>query len=128
MREGDNKVIIGIGSNVEADKNMAAAIECLKKDHQVVALSQFITTEPIGITDQPHFVNGAIRLQTTMGRQQFNTYLKDLEDFLGRDRSRPKYGPREIDLDIVVWNGTIVDDDYYSRSFLQKVVDQVREL
>lgn len=131
MKEGKqyfNDVVIGIGSNIDAIRNIDAAIEFLQQDYQVRAISDLITTAPIGITNQADFVNGAIRLQTTLSRQQLNTYLKQLEDRLGRDRSRPQFGPREIDLDIVVWNESIVDDDYYSQSFLQKVVAQVIEL
>jgi 2-amino-4-hydroxy-6-hydroxymethyldihydropteridine diphosphokinase len=44
---------------------------------------------------------------------------------MGRDRTIPKFGPRNIDLDIVVWNGTIVDEDYYTRDFLQKSVAEL---
>jgi 7,8-dihydro-6-hydroxymethylpterin-pyrophosphokinase len=44
---------------------------------------------------------------------------------MGRDRTAPKFGPRNIDLDIVVWNGEIVDNDYYTRDFLQKSVDEI---
>jgi 7,8-dihydro-6-hydroxymethylpterin-pyrophosphokinase len=44
---------------------------------------------------------------------------------MGRDRTGPKFGPRCIDLDIVVWNGEIVDEDYYTRDFLQKSVAEL---
>jgi 2-amino-4-hydroxy-6-hydroxymethyldihydropteridine diphosphokinase len=48
-----------------------------------------------------------------------------MEDILGRNRSRPKFGPREIDLDILVWNDEIVDEDYYHRDFLQQLVSEI---
>jgi 2-amino-4-hydroxy-6-hydroxymethyldihydropteridine diphosphokinase len=50
-----------------------------------------------------------------------------IEDKLGRDRSRPKFGPREIDLDVLMFDGEIVDEDYYTRDFLQILVDQVKK-
>jgi 2-amino-4-hydroxy-6-hydroxymethyldihydropteridine diphosphokinase len=43
-----------------------------------------------------------------------------LEDWMGRDRSQKKFGPRNIDLDILIWNDAIVDPDYYTRDFLRK--------
>jgi len=38
---------------------------------------------------------------------------------MGRDRSQEKFGPRNIDLDILIWNNAIVDPDYYTRDFLR---------
>jgi 2-amino-4-hydroxy-6-hydroxymethyldihydropteridine diphosphokinase len=70
-------------------------------------------------------MNGALKIQTTLEREDLNVLLKGIEDQMGRDRTAPKFGPRNIDLDIVVWNGEIVDDDYYTRDFLQKSVAEL---
>ena len=51
--------------------------------------------------------------------------LKNLENRMGRDRTRPKFGPREIDLDVILWNGQVVDEDYNTRDFLQALVKEV---
>lgn len=118
-------VVLGIGSNINAKVNVASAIKELAKIGNVVSISEFIQTEPIGITDQDAFTNGAVLITTSLEQTELNRQLKLIEDYLGRDRSRPKYGPREIDLDIIVYNDVIVDDDYYQRSFLKKVVDEV---
>jgi 2-amino-4-hydroxy-6-hydroxymethyldihydropteridine diphosphokinase len=56
----------------------------------------------------------------------FKNYLKKLEDRLMRDRTTPKFGPRTIDLDIVLWDGEILDPDYHSRDFLKTVVEEIR--
>ncbi|MGV8092459.1 MAG: 2-amino-4-hydroxy-6-hydroxymethyldihydropteridine diphosphokinase [Mangrovibacterium sp.] len=63
------------------------------------------------MTDQADFMNGAVKIGTNMEIEKFRLYLKELEDRLGRDRSQPKYGPRSIDLDILIWNGEIVDEE-----------------
>jgi len=60
-----------------------------------------------------------------MDKDDFRNYLKGVEDRLKRDRNSPKFGPRTIDLDIVVWDGTIVDQEYYTRDFLKAVVDEI---
>jgi len=120
-----NDCIIGIGSNINPEHNISKMMCLLSKDHLVRKHSSWIKTTPIGITDQDDFVNGAVRIQTHHSREEFNQYLKQLEDRIGRDRSLPKFGPRVIDLDIVVWNGEIVDEDYHSRDFLKHSVDQV---
>jgi len=75
--------------------------------------------------NQPDFLNGAALIETERSKDEFNFYLKNLEDRLGRDRSLPKFGPRTIDLDIVVWNGEVVDDDYNTRDFLRAAVAEL---
>ncbi len=120
-----NTVIAGIGSNINPEENISKLLEILKKEQVVIDVSSFIRTSPVGITVQPDFINGAVKMQTIVTRNDFNVYLKTVEDRLKRDRSQPKYGPRTIDLDIVVWNGEIVDDDYYERDFLKAVVDEI---
>ena len=117
--------IIGIGSNINPEENIAEALRILGKENDISRISRFIKTAPIGITNQPDFLNGAAKIATDKGKNDFRNYLKDVEDLLKRDRSAPKYGSRTIDLDIVVWDGEIVDQDYYKRDFLRKVVDEI---
>ena len=120
-----NSVIIGIGSNINAEENISKMLEILTLHMDVLRVSTMLKTKPIGIEDQPDFTNGAVKIQTSLDEKELNRLLKKIEDQLGRDRSAPKFGPRTIDLDIVVWNGEIVDKDYYTRDFLQKSVQEV---
>ncbi len=120
-----NNVIIGIGSNIDAEKNIAEMLQILKDKVEIVKVSTMIKTRPIGIENQPDYTNGAVKIMTNLNSEDLTVLLKAIEDQMGRDRSAPKFGPRNIDLDIVVWNGEIVDDDDYTRDFLQQ---SVREL
>lgn len=120
-----NEVIIGIGSNINADQNVAQMLEILRKKVEVIKVSPMIRTKPVGIEDQPDYTNGAVKIQTENNRSSLNKILKEIEDRLGRDRSGPKFGPRTMDLDIVVWNGEIVDPDYYTREFIRTSVRAV---
>jgi len=121
-----NEVIIGIGSNIDAEINISIMMEILKKKVEVVKISEMIKTKPIGITNQPDFTNGAIKIKTVFDLDELTKLLKSIEDEMGRDRSAPKFGPRCIDLDIVVWNDSVIDKDYYTRDFLKKCVDEIR--
>lgn len=114
-----NDCIIGIGSNIDADKNIPEMLKLLATDVKIIQVSQMIQTKPIGITEQPDYTNGAVRIHTEMDRKALSSYLKKLEDQMGRDRSQKKFGPRNIDLDILIWNNTVVDPDYYTRDFLR---------
>lgn len=115
-----NDCIIGIGSNIEADMNITEMLRLLEVKVEIIQVSQMIQTKPIGITEQADYTNGAVRIRTGMSLEALSLYLKMLEDQMGRDRSQKKFGPRNIDLDILIWNNTIVDPDYYTRDFLRK--------
>lgn len=118
-------VIIGVGSNIEPEKNITLAEYTLANKFNFIAKSNFIKTAPIGYTDQDDFINGAFKIETDLNREALRKELKNIEDKLGRVRTENKNGPRTIDLDIAVYDGIIIDDDYYKRDFLKKSIDQL---
>ncbi|MCT4643787.1 MAG: 2-amino-4-hydroxy-6-hydroxymethyldihydropteridine diphosphokinase [Carboxylicivirga sp.] len=120
-------VIIGIGSNIEAEANIPSAIVELQNLGELQKESEVLITKPIGISEQNDFSNAAVLMKVNHSLTDLTKELKSIEDKLGRDRSRPKFGPREIDLDVLMFDGEIVDEDYYTRDFLQILVDQVKQ-
>ena len=82
-------------------------------------------TEPIGFEDQPDFVNGVLLVDTDFGLEALEKWLHGLENALGRVRTQNRYRPRPIDLDVVVWNGKILDSDVFDREYLRRAVLQV---
>ena len=120
-----NEVVIGLGSNIDPEANLEQAVLQLKSRFKVSKRSQWTRTKPIGIQDQPDFYNGALLMETELEQQSLKKELKRIEDILGRDRSLPKFGPRTIDLDILIWNKKVVDEDYYERDFLRKGVEEI---
>lgn len=122
-----NQAIIGIGSNIQPEVNIPLALQLLGQTVRIEKVSALVITPPIGITNQPDFVNGAARIATTLSREELVRLLKSTEELTGRDRSLPRFGPRTIDLDLVVWNGEITDPDYYTREFLRTAVAELSE-
>jgi len=120
-----HEVVIGLGSNIDPEANLEQAVLELKSRFKVLKRSQWTRTKPIGIQDQPDFYNGALLMETELEQQSLKKELKRIEDILGRDRSLPKFGPRTIDLDILIWNKKVVDEDYYERDFLRKGVEEI---
>ena len=120
-----HEVVIGLGSNIDPEANLEQAVQELKSRFKVLKRSQWTRTKPIGIQDQPDFYNGALLMETELEQQSLKMELKRIEDILGRDRSLPKFGPRTIDLDILIWNKKVVDEDYYERDFLRKGVEEI---
>ncbi|QZT36002.1 2-amino-4-hydroxy-6-hydroxymethyldihydropteridine diphosphokinase [Halosquirtibacter xylanolyticus] len=120
-----NRVIVSIGSNIQPELNIPEAVLSVSLKHRLLEVTHVEETQPLGIIDQPNFHNAAMKIETWFSQDGFKIYLKEVEDLLLRDRTTEKYGPRTIDLDIVVWNDEVVDEDYYSRDFLKKHTDQL---
>lgn len=123
-----NVAIIGMGSNIHPEENIQKALKILAESVTIEQVSSLVRTNPIGISGQPDFINGAVRVRTPLSIGELKTVLKAAEDLTGRDRTLPRFGPRTIDLDIVVWNGDIVDPDYYTRDFLRSSVNEVSDV
>lgn len=117
-----NTVIIGVGSNINAERNVSVAKQMLGEKLSVIGESKFVKTKPIGPWEQQDFLNGSLLVKTRLGRKRLKTLLKGVEAALGRDGGEDRYGPRKMDLDILVWNGEIVDSDVYERGFLRRSV------
>lgn len=120
-----NTVIVGIGSNIDPEHHIDLAIRKLAEISRVVKVSSLRVTAPLVYTEQPDFVNGAALIESDQDSETFTLMLKTIEQELGRVKTANKNGPRTIDLDIVVWNGRVVDDDYYERDFLRESVREV---
>lgn len=120
-----NRVVVGIGSNIDPAQNITKVKQKLGSKHRVIATSSFIETKPVGYLDQANFINGAILIDTEMEYKELRNWLREIEKALGRIRGENKFGPRTIDLDIVVWNGKVVDEDVYERGFLRNSILEV---
>ena len=117
-----NRVVVGIGSNINPHKNIQDAYRLLSARFTIVAVSKFRQTTPIGLKNQPDFFNGAYLIETPDDYQTVKKSLKQIESSTGRTEQSDKCGPRTVDLDIILWNDDIVDTDFYSRDFLKKSV------
>ncbi len=120
-----HRAIISIGSNIDPEKNVEKALQQLGSIGHVVSKSSFFYTDPLLYKDQPKFLNGVVLLETELDQNALRRHLKALEKDLGRIRTANKNGPRTIDLDIYLFDGVVVDNDYYERDFLQKMVKEV---
>ncbi|HKJ34765.1 MAG TPA: 2-amino-4-hydroxy-6-hydroxymethyldihydropteridine diphosphokinase [Balneolales bacterium] len=120
-----HRVIIALGSNIEPEKHIQEALHELGKVVHIRKRSSFSYTKPLLFENQPDFLNGVTLVETTLDKNSLKQHLLDIENELGRKRTSNKYGPRIIDLDIIIFDGKVVDHDYYERDFLQKFVEEV---
>ena len=120
-----NSVVIGVGSNIRPEENISMAKAAIESAHELVKASSFVKTKPLRFKDQDEFTNGAYLINTDMEKSELKSWLNNLESKLGRVRTENKNGPRAIDLDILVWNGEVVDDDVMDRDFVMKSVNEL---
>jgi 2-amino-4-hydroxy-6-hydroxymethyldihydropteridine diphosphokinase len=116
-----NRAIVAAGSNIDPRENLSRARGLLEEKYRVFAVSKVRETAPFGNPHQPNFLDTAFGVETNLEAAAFRDALKEIENQLGRTRSpETRFGPLTIDLDILVWNGEIVDSDFYRHSFLRE--------
>ena len=107
------RVYVGLGANLgDREATIRRAVELLDAapDVDVVAVSTLRETEPVGYADQPRFLNGVAALETHLGPRAVLDRLLEVERALGRSRDGPRWGPRTIDLDLLVHGDEVVDE------------------
>ena len=91
---------------------MREAVKRVAKLGTVRAVSSFYDTVPVGITDQPRFLNAAMLLETELEPLELMRSLLAIERAMGRDRaSAPAKGPRTIDLDLLLMGDVVLNND-----------------
>jgi 2-amino-4-hydroxy-6-hydroxymethyldihydropteridine diphosphokinase len=105
------RVLLALGSNLgDREGYLAAARAALKAAGiAVIHESRVAETEPVGITDQPRFLNQVLEVRTTLEPRALLERVKQIEQQLGRQH-RERWGPREIDIDILRYDNREVDE------------------
>jgi 2-amino-4-hydroxy-6-hydroxymethyldihydropteridine diphosphokinase len=103
---------IGLGSNLgDREKNVRRALALIQRDLGPVRSSTLYETDPVGVTDQPKFINGVAELETEKPPRELLDRLLAIERELGRDRSSERrWGPRVIDLDVLLYGDEVIDE------------------
>ena len=105
---------VGLGANLEDPRGqIERAIELLAAEDgiELVAVSSLRETDPVGYEDQPRFLNGAAELRTSLRARELLERLLAVERRLGRVRGDgPRFGPRTIDLDLLLYGDEQIDE------------------
>ena len=102
-------VYLSLGSNLgDRAANLRTAMDKLAGLGTVEAVSAFYETEPVGLTNQPWFLNCAVKLETEKMPRQLISGVLNLEQEMGRQRKQ-KNGPRIIDVDILLFGTSVID-------------------
>jgi 2-amino-4-hydroxy-6-hydroxymethyldihydropteridine diphosphokinase len=104
MAAAPNTVFLSLGSNLgERELFLQSAISELRALGTVEKTSPLHETPAWGKTDQPNFLNLAVKMSTELAPLQFLQKIQEIENKLGRERHE-KWGSRTIDIDIIFWN------------------------
>ena len=102
---------IALGSNLgERKQNILTALNYMEQSGlKILAVSSLLETEPYGVTDQPSFINAAVKIETELAAHDLLRLLLAIELKMGRVRKR-HWGERNIDLDLILFDDKIMKD------------------
>lgn len=98
-------VFVGLGANLgDAERNLRVAVERLAEGMEIRAISSLYRSEPVGVRDQPDFVNAVVEGRSERRPGELMAWFLAIERDLGRVRDVPM-GPRTLDLDLLLYGG-----------------------
>ena len=107
------RAYVGLGANLgERERTLRAAVDALAAEEgiEVISVSALRETEPVGVGEQPRFLNGAVALETALGARELLYRLLAVEQRFGRVRVAGEHGPRTLDLDLLLYGGEEIDE------------------
>ena len=104
------KIYISIGSNIDAEKNIRLSIHSLQDHYGKLILSSVYESEAVGF-DGDNFLNLVVAVKTEEDVHTVVASLRKIEDENGRDRSGPRFSPRTVDLDLLLYDDLILHEE-----------------
>jgi 2-amino-4-hydroxy-6-hydroxymethyldihydropteridine diphosphokinase len=107
------RAYVGLGANLgDREATLLQALELIGAHPDVVVarVSSLRETAPVGYLDQPPFCNGVAAIETSLGARELLDHLLAVERELGRTREGPRFGPRTIDLDLLLYGSAELDE------------------
>jgi len=105
------RAVIALGSNLDDPKvNLDLAIALLREATEVIAVSSYHSTKPVGYMDQPDFLNAVCIIESELPAMELLKLLHGIEKSMGRERTI-KWGPRTIDLDLIQYGSLLSKAD-----------------
>ena len=105
------KAVISLGANIgDANANLDLAIGLLREATEVLAVSSYLQTKPVGGPEQPDYLNAVAIVESELPAKDLLAVLNGIETAMGRTREI-HWGPRVIDLDLIQYGGLLVNDE-----------------
>jgi 2-amino-4-hydroxy-6-hydroxymethyldihydropteridine diphosphokinase len=107
------RAYVGLGANLgDRERTLHEAVAALAAEDgvEVVAVSTLRETEPVGVGEQPLYLNGAAELETTLTARELLDRLLAVEQRFGRVRVPGEHAPRTLDLDLLLYGDEVIDE------------------
>jgi len=105
------KAVISLGANIgDAKANLDLAVGLLREATEVIAVSSYLQTKPVGGPEQPDYLNAVAIIESDLPAKDLLAVLNGIETAMGRTREI-HWGPRVIDLDLIQYGGLLVHDE-----------------
>ena len=105
------KAVISLGANIgDAKTNLDLAIGLLREATDVLAVSSYLQTKPVGGPEQPDYLNAVAIVESDLPAKELLAVFNGIETAMGRTREI-HWGPRVIDLDLIQYGGLLVHDE-----------------
>jgi len=107
------RAYVGLGANIgDRERTLREAVDALGAEEgiEVAAVSTLRETDPVGVGEQPRFLNGVAALETSLGARELLDRLLAVEQRFGRVRVPGEHGPRTLDLDLLLYGDETFDE------------------
>ena len=107
------RAYVGLGANLgDRERTLHAAVDAVAAEDgvEVVSVSVLRETEPVGVGQQPLYLNGAAEVETTLTARELLDRLLAVEQRFGRVRVPGEHGPRTLDLDLLLYGDEVIDE------------------
>lgn len=103
-------VVFDLGTNIDREESLATALEHLSEHFALGKASSVYSSTPVGMQSQPDFFNMALEVETDREVEEIRGLLREIEDRMGRNRNVPKFGPRNIDIDVLLYGDQVAPE------------------
>lgn len=122
-----NKVVLCLGSNKDCEENLHSAVRLLRVYFGSIRLSEAIYTEPIGLPGSGLFLNQVAVVGTEASLEEVKGVLKAVEKRLGRLAEDKQIGVILIDIDLLLWNETILKPSDWEKEYVQQLFRSITD-
>lgn len=110
--------VVSVAGNLDPARHIPSGLRRLHAVAPIAAVSRFRVTPALDRPTEPDYWNGAALVETALDPAAFRGTLRTIEAAAGRVRGPDRWAARELDLDLLVWGGAVVDPDIRARPWL----------
>jgi len=118
-------VCLELGSNIRPEAYLPRAAQVLSENFKILNVSRAWETPPVGCVGCDNYLNAALLIETKIPKDELRYHLREFEAELDRVRTNDKFAPRTIDIDVLIFDGELVEPNLWKYSFLAVPVSEV---